>query len=77
VKAEILVKYKRSKFFRNCRPYTGLYALYGLHRDVTLTKTTLLLTWDTCYYFNQDCGDLFDRIGKSMLKRMYVWRSSV
>ena len=40
-KAEILVKYKRSKFSRNCWPYTGLYALCGLHRDVTLTKTKL------------------------------------
>jgi hypothetical protein len=31
----------------------------------------------TCYSFNQQCGDFFDRIGKNMLKRMYVFRSSV
>jgi hypothetical protein len=30
---------------------------------------------DTCYYFDQECGDLFDRIGKCMLKRVYVCRS--
>ena len=24
---------------------------------------------DTCYYFNQECGDFFFLIGKSMLKR--------
>jgi hypothetical protein len=35
------------------------------------------LIGDTCYYFNQECGDFFDRIGKTMLKRMYVLRSSV
>ena len=31
----------------------------------------------TCYYFNQERGDLFDRIGKTMLTMMYVCRSSV
>ena len=35
------------------------------------------LIGDTCFYFNQECGDFFDRIGKTMLKRMYVLRSSV
>jgi len=32
---------------------------------------------DTCYYFSQECGDFFDRIGKSMLKMIYVCLSSV
>ena len=35
------------------------------------------LIGDTCYYLNQRCGDFFDRIGKTMLKRMYVLRSNV
>jgi hypothetical protein len=32
---------------------------------------------DTLYYFNQECNDFLDRIGKSMLEGMYVCRSSV
>jgi hypothetical protein len=32
---------------------------------------------DTCYYSSQEWGDVFDRIGKNILKRMYVCRSSV
>ena len=35
------------------------------------------LIGDACYYLSQVCGDFFDRIGKIMLKRMYVCRSSV
>ena len=35
------------------------------------------LIGDTCYYFKQECGDFFDRIGKTILKSMYVFRSSV
>ena len=34
------------------------------------------LIGDTCYYLNQECGDFFNRIGKSMLKRMHVFRLS-
>jgi hypothetical protein len=47
------------------------------YTEMSLFQFYTFLIWDTCYYFNQDGGDLFDRIGKSMLKRMYVWRSSV
>ena len=35
------------------------------------------LIGDTCYHFNQECDDFFDRIGKSMFKRMYIFRSIV
>ena len=35
------------------------------------------LIGDACYYFSQVCGDFFDRIGKIMLKMMYVFRSCV
>jgi hypothetical protein len=35
------------------------------------------LIGDTCYYFSQECGDFFDGMGKTMLKRMYVFRSFV
>ena len=66
-------KYKRSKYSRNCWSYECMYTLSGFHRVVALTKTTIF----TCYYFNQECDDFFDRIGKTMLKRMYVLRSSV
>jgi hypothetical protein len=37
----------------------------------------VFLIGETCYFFNQECGDYFDRIGKTMLKRMYVFRTSV
>ena len=43
----------------------------GFHSVVALTKLQFLIG-DTCYYFNQKCGDFFDRIDKTMLKRMYV-----
>jgi hypothetical protein len=69
-------KYKRSKFSRNCWPYTCLYALSRFYRVVALAKTTIL-NWDTCYCFKQKCDEFFDRIGKSVLKRVYVWRSNV
>ena len=36
-----------------------------------LQKLQFLIVY-TCYYFTQKCGDFFDRIGQSMLKRMYV-----
>jgi hypothetical protein len=42
-----------------------------------ITKQTKAKPDYYCYYFNQECGDFFDRIGKTMLKRMYVLRSSV
>ena len=51
-----------------CMDYTEMSLFQKLH---------FFLIWDTCYYFNQECGDLFDRMGKIMLKRMYAWRSSV
>ena len=35
------------------------------------------LIGDTCYHFNQECDDFFDRIGKSIFKRMYIFRSIV
>ena len=35
------------------------------------------LIGDTFYYFNQECGDFFDQISKSMLKRVYVYILSV
>jgi hypothetical protein len=46
-----------------CMDYTELSPLQKLH---------FFLIWGTCYYFNQECGDLFDLIDNSMLKRMYV-----
>ena len=46
---------------QSCRPYRALQFLIG----------------DTCYYYNQECGDFLDPIGKSMLKSMHVYRSSV
>jgi hypothetical protein len=51
-----------------CMDYTELSPLQKLH---------FFLIWGTCYYFNQECGDLFDLIDNSMLKRMYVCQSSV
>ena len=51
-----------------CMDYTELSPLQKLH---------FFFIWGTCYYFNQECGDLFDLIGNSMLKRMYVCQSSV
>jgi hypothetical protein len=41
-----------------------------------LQKLQFLIV-DTCYYHNQKCGDFFDRIGKTMVKRIYVLRSNV
>jgi hypothetical protein len=35
------------------------------------------LIGDTCYYVSQECADFFDRIGKHMLKWIFVCRSSV
>ena len=49
--------------FMPCMDYTELSPLQKLH---------FFLIWGTCYYFNQECGDLFDLIDNSMLKRMYV-----
>jgi hypothetical protein len=66
----------RSMFSRNCWLYACLSALSGFHRVVAFTKTTIFDWWHS-YYFNQVCGDFFDMIGKSMLKRMYAYRSSV
>ena len=40
-------------------------------------KKLQFLIGDTFYYFNQKCGDFFDRIGNVCLKRMYICRSSV
>ena len=37
----------------------------------------VFLIGETCYFSNQECGDFFDRIGKTMFKRMYVFRTSV
>jgi hypothetical protein len=54
--------------FMLCMDYTELSPLQKLH---------FFLIWGACYYFNKECGDLFDRIGKGMLKRMYVCQSSV
>jgi hypothetical protein len=60
-----------------------MYVKWGMfqkHWMLFLTPTYKLqfLIENTCYYFNQECGDFFlDRIGKTMLKRMYVLRSSV
>jgi hypothetical protein len=69
-------KNMRSMFSRNGWPYACLSALSGFHRVVAFTKTTIFDWWHKCY-FNQVCGDFFDRIGKRMLKMMYVCRSSV
>jgi hypothetical protein len=49
--------------FMPCMDYTELSPLQKLH---------FFLIWGT-YYFNQECGDLFDLIGNSMLKR-YKYR---
>jgi hypothetical protein len=52
--------------FMPCMDYTEFSPLQKLH--------LFSLIWGTCYYPNEECGDLFDRIDKSMLKRMYVCR---
>ena len=52
--------------FMSCMDFTEFSPLQKLQ----------FLIEDTCYYFDQECGDLFDRIGKCMLKRVYVCRSS-
>ena len=57
--------------------------MHVLMSDLDFTELSPLqklqfLIGDTCYNFKQECGDFFDRlIGKSMLKMMYVFRSSV
>ena len=51
--------------------------IYMPSLDLTELSPLQFLIYDPCYYFNQECGDFFDRIGNSMLKRMYVCRSSV
>ena len=53
--------------FMPCLDFTELSPLQKLQ----------FLIRDICCYINQECGDFFDRIGKSMLKRMYVFPSSV
>ena len=47
--------------FMPCLDFTELSPLQKLK----------FLIGDTCYYFNQECGGFFDRIGKNMLKRMF------
>ena len=53
--------------FMSCLDFTELSLLLKLQ----------FLIGDIRYYFNQECGDFIDRIGKTMLKSMHVFRSSV
>ena len=44
-------------------------------KELSPLQKLQFLIGDTCCYFNFECGDFFDRIGKTMLKRVYVLRS--
>jgi hypothetical protein len=64
-----ITAYLRDHVFMPCMDFTELSPLQKVQG----------LIGDTCYYFNQECVDFFDYLGKSMFKRvyMYVRRSSV
>jgi hypothetical protein len=53
--------------FMSCLDFTELSPLQKLQFSIG----------DTCYYSNQKCSDFCNRIGKIMIKSMYVFRSSV
>jgi hypothetical protein len=53
--------------FMSCLDFTELWPLQKVQ----------FLIGDICYYLRQECGNFFDRIGKTMPKSMHVFRSSV
>ena len=69
--------YKRDQSFQEFVDHMNVCMPCLDFKELSLLQKLQFLIGDTRYYSNQECGDFFDRIGKTMLKRVYVLRSSV
>ena len=60
----------RDKSFQEIVDHMNVFMPFLDFTELSPLQKLQFLIGDTCYYFNQMCGDFFDRIGKTMLKRM-------
>jgi hypothetical protein len=62
----------RDKSFQEIVDHMNVFMPFLDFTELPPLQKLQFLIVDTCYYLIQKCVDFFDRIGKTMLKRMYV-----